>query len=168
MTQRLGYRWCKDFEGHHEMDCNVQVDDLKPLTEQFQSSLNGHCKLLEVQGLSTSHVSKAIGMTWRCKKPWRTTSESLSESHPGILYICCASLRLPGSWYWTQMFCSWFAKGQTWKKMTKREVERKREVDSKEGSIERKTIERAWKRRQVHYLHPHVILFNDLYWSSKG
>lgn len=27
-----------DFEGHHEMDCNVQVDDLKPLTEQFQSS----------------------------------------------------------------------------------------------------------------------------------
>jgi hypothetical protein len=28
-------------------------------------------------------------------------------------------------------------------KMTKREVERKREVDSKEGSIERKTIERA-------------------------
>jgi len=27
--------------------------------------------------------------------------------------------------------------------MTKREVERKREVDSKEGSIERNTIERA-------------------------
>lgn len=55
------------------MDCNVQVDDLKPLTEQFQSVPKfqmGFVNSLRYKVyLPVKHVSKAIGMTWRCKKP---------------------------------------------------------------------------------------------------
>ena len=96
---------------------------------------NGLCKLLEVQeGLSTSQTwEQGPSLGWGgVKKPWLTTSESLrslktqSESHPGIFFICCASLRLPGSWYWTHMFCSWFAKGQTWQRDTKRSLKKTR------------------------------------------